>query len=126
MRGAAMVLVLFAAAPGASRADDGSAPSPLSASLRPAAHLGPEDVVRIQLEALRQNDENDLGIAVAFRFASPLNKRSTGPLPRFVQMIKQGPYRPMLDYRRVLYSPVEIEGDRAAQKVTLISDERVV
>jgi hypothetical protein len=87
-------------------ADDGTATSPLSASLRPSAHLAPEDVVRIQLEALRKNDGEDRGIAVAFRFASPANKRSTGPLPRFISMIRNGPYSLMLAYRKILYAPV--------------------
>ena len=105
--------------------DDGTAISPLSASLRPSVHLAPEDVVRIQLEALRKNDGEDRGIAVAFRFASPANKRSTGPLPRFISMIRNGPYSLMLAYRKILYAPVRVEGDTAMQRVTLIGKERV-
>lgn len=106
-------------------ADDGTATSPLSASLRPSAHLGPEDVVRIQLEALRKNDGENRGIVVAFRFASPANKRSTGPLPRFISMIRNGPYNLMLEYRKILYAPVRIEGETATQRVTLIGEEGV-
>lgn len=118
-----VVSLLLAVHPGA--ADDGTNTSPLSASLRPSASLNPEDVVRIQLEALRENDDEDRGIAVAFRFASPANKRSTGPLPRFISMIKNGPYSPMLRYRKIVYAPVRIEGDRAAQHVTLIGEQGV-
>lgn len=106
-------------------ADDGTATSPLSASHKPSANLGPEDVVRIQLEALRKNDGEDRGIAVAFRFASPANKRSTGPLPRFISMIRNGPYRLMLEYRHVLYAPVRIVDGTAAQRVTLIGKDNV-
>lgn len=120
-----MVAALLLTAAVQIAADDGSAPSALSASIRPAVHLMPEDVVRIQLEALRKNDEDNRGIAVAFRFASPANKRSTGPLPRFISMIKNGPYKLMLDYRHVLYSRVEIDGDAAAQRVTLVGSEGV-
>jgi hypothetical protein len=45
----------------------------------PNAQLTPDQVFKIQLEALRTNDENDRGIEITFRFASPANKRSTGP-----------------------------------------------
>lgn len=107
-------------------ADDGTTRSALSASLRPSASLDPQDVVRIQLEALRQNDDEDRGIVVAYRFASPANRRSTGPLPKFISMIKDGPYRLMLDYRTVLYAPVHLEGDKAAQRVTLIGESGVI
>ena len=61
---------------------------PLSEALAPRPELSPEEVIRIQLEALRHNDEQDRGIEVAFRFASPANRASTGPLPRFIRMIE--------------------------------------
>ncbi|MGI9335862.1 MAG: DUF4864 domain-containing protein [Gammaproteobacteria bacterium] len=86
----------------------------------PAPSLGPQDVVRIQLEALRKNDEHDSGIGVAFRFASPANKRSTGPLPRFARMIRNGPYAVMLEFRSAAYEKVQVVDDRARQRVTLV------
>ena len=46
----------------------------------PEPELTPNDVVRIQLLAMQQNDDNDFGIEVTFRFASPANKKQTGPL----------------------------------------------
>ena len=49
---------------------------------RPSAEHAPQEVVRIQMEALRYNDEKNRGIEIAFRFASPSNKADTGPLPR--------------------------------------------
>ena len=71
----------------------------------PEPALSPGDVIRIQLEALRHNDEQDRGIAVAFRFASPANRANTGPLSRFTAMIKEGPYALMLDFRDATYDP---------------------
>lgn len=97
-------------------ADGGPVPSPA---------LAPDEVVRIQIEALRANDADDRGIAIAFRFASPANKRSTGPLPRFIHMIKAGPYRLMLEYDHASYGEVQVRGDRAAQRVTLTGRGRV-
>ncbi len=92
---------------------------PLSRDLTPAPMLSPEDVVRIQLEALRHNDERNRGIEVAFRFASPANRVQTGPLPRFIGMIRNGPYALMLDFRAVSYGPVESNGTQARQRVIL-------
>ena len=98
----------------------------LSPSLAPSPELTPEQVVRIQLNALRHNDSRDRGIEVAFRFASPNNKLQTGPLPRFIRMIQQGPYSLMLAYDNVVYDPVEIVENYARQRVTLIGSGLVV
>jgi hypothetical protein len=78
-------------------------------------------VVRIQLEALRASADNDDGFAVAFRFASPENKKMTGPLTRFATMIKTGPYAPMLRFRDAVYAEPQVQGRFAMQDVTLIS-----
>ena len=103
----------LAADPGA-RTED-----PLSEALVPEPRLSPGEVIRIQLEALRHNDEQDRGIEVAFRFASPANRAHTGPLPRFVRMIRQGPYALMLDFRKARYGTVEVREGQARQRVTL-------
>ena len=117
------VLFSFALASGTCPAlTQGSEPgraNPLSEALVPDSTLSPSEVVRIQLEALRHNDEQDRGIAVAFRFASPANRANTGPLSRFIAMIKQGPYALMLDHREAAYGPVETKSGRSRQRVTL-------
>ena len=70
-------------------------------SLQPDPKYTPADVVRIQLQALRANDtpSKNAGIEVAFRFASPANKSTTGPLARFIDLVSSPPYRPMLNHR---------------------------
>ena len=104
----------------------GSTADPLRDALVPRPGLLPGEVVRIQLEALRHNDEQDRGIEVAFRFASPANRETTGPLPRFIRMIKQGPYALMLDFRKASYGRVEVREEVARQRVTLTgADSRV-
>ena len=85
----------------------------------PDPTLTPDEVVRIQLEALRDNNETDHGIAVCFRFASPSNQSNTGPVDRFGEMLKVGPYRLMLEYHDAEYAEVEIRENRARQLVTL-------
>ena len=59
---------------------------------QPDPSLSPQDVVSIQLEALRNNDTpyDNRGIEVTFNFASPANKRITGPIERFAAMVRGG------------------------------------
>lgn len=116
----ALALALGAASGFARESATGGA-NPLSEALVPDPALSPAEVIRIQLEALRHNDDQDRGIAIAFRFASPANRANTGPLPRFIAMIRQGPYALMLDFREAAYGPVETVSDRARQRVTLTS-----
>ena len=80
------------------------------------------EVIRLQVEALQDNDtpHADAGIETAFEFASPGNRSATGPLPRFTRMVHGPAYRDMLGFERAEYGPVRIEGDRAAQEVTLV------
>ena len=49
----------------------------------PNDKLLPYDVVKIQLEALKNNNKNDDGIKVTWLFAHPDNKKITGPYERF-------------------------------------------
>jgi hypothetical protein len=63
------------------------------AELAPDPALDPADAVRVQVQALAENGADDAGIALTFRFASPDNRRQTGPLGRFVAMVKGPVYR---------------------------------
>ena len=86
----------------------------------PHAGLAPGDVVVAQLDALREGAGGNEGIAVAFRFASPGNRRSTGPVERFARMIREGPYEVLLGYDGAHPGPVEVDGDSATQRVTIV------
>jgi len=112
---AGIALIVIATGIRAAASDDPGAES------FPNPELSPDQVVRIQLEALRANDAADHGIEICFRFASPSNKSNTGPLARFVRMIKQGPYQLMLEYQTADFEPVEIIENVARQRVTLSS-----
>ena len=107
-------------------AADNSAPHYLSEALQPHPSFTPGDVVRMQLEALRRNDGDNRGIAVAFRFASPQNRAQTGPFERFVTMIKNGPYGLMLKFRQALYDKSEVVGTQARVRVLLIGEDAPV
>ena len=87
----------------------------------PDPSYGPEQVVEIQLTALADNDDpiENAGIKTAYNFASPANRRSTGPLPRFVAMVEGRTYAPMIDHTAATAGPLERTGARATQSVTL-------
>lgn len=89
--------------------------------LQPTPELSPAEVVRIQIEALGEADVPyaNAGIEVAFRFASPANKSTTGPLKRFIQLVRNPVYRPMLNHRHAEYGEIHLEGNRAVQLVIL-------
>jgi Domain of unknown function (DUF4864) len=77
-----------------------AAPAWAADLLAPDPALSPAEVVVIQLDALQANEtETDAGIALTWEFAHPDNKRMTGPLPRFAQMIKGPQYRMLLNHR---------------------------
>jgi hypothetical protein len=88
----------------------------------PIPELSPDQVVKIQLKALRENDRlgEDSGIEGAYNFASPANREFTGPLERFARMVRNPLYSPMLNHKSARFEPVRIFGDQAEQRVTLI------
>ena len=67
-------------------------------SITPNEKLSPYDVVKIQLEALKNNNKNDDGIKITWLFAHPDNKKVTGPYERFRIMIYGQQYRQLLNH----------------------------
>jgi hypothetical protein len=84
----------------------------------------PEEVVSVQLEALRNNNDPyaDAGIMTAYNYASPANRRSTGPLDSFIQMVKSPRYSVMIDFEEATRGPIEVSEREADQKVTITGD----
>ncbi len=102
-----------------------SAPAPATQSSGPAPTLTPDAVVRLVMEALARNDHPaaDAGIATAFSFASPGNKQLTGPLSRFIPMVKTPLYQPLLNHATIDYGPIRVDGVYAEQLVTVTSEQ---
>ncbi len=113
----AALLVVLAAAVGATHLPQ----------TEPDPSLSPQDVVSIQIEALRNNDTpyENRGIEVTFNFASPANKRMTGPLERFQVMVRNPIFGPMIDHRNAKYENLVVEDDSARIDVILTSKEGV-
>ena len=68
--------------------------------LIPDNSILPSKVIKIQLDALMNNDKEfeDSGIEQTWNFAHPNNKRNTGPLPNFKMMIKGNSYQMLLNH----------------------------
>ena len=113
----AALLVIFAAPLGASHLPQ----------TEPDPSLAPQDVVSIQIEALGNNDApyKDRGLEVTFNFASPSNKRMTGPLARFKVMVRGPTYGPMIDHRGARFENLVVEDDSARVDVVLKSKDGV-
>lgn len=90
---------------------------------RPDPVLSPAKVVSIQLEALKNNDvpRLDAGIKQTYALAHPANKRLTGPLPKFTQMLEGPLYSMMLNHRDHKIEQVSQTGDKAVFGVTIVS-----
>jgi len=89
---------------------------------RPDPALSAQEVVAIQLQALKNNDEprKDAGIKQTYALAHPQNKRMTGPLPKFTQMIKGPMYKVMLNHQAHSIDEVAQSDSRAVFGVTVV------
>ena len=59
------------------------------------------------------------GIELTYRFASTDNKRYTGPLSRFTEMVRSAPYNRLLNHLNARYDPMAVSGNEAYQVVTI-------
>ncbi len=74
----------------------------LAELLKPMPEINPEEVVKIQLSSLMNNNEPYLnaGIEQTWEFAHPSNRAFTGPIQRFTQMMYAPSYAVMLDHKK--------------------------
>ena len=122
LRCVVLLPALALALPLAAAIDDRPGPAELPS---PSPALTAEDVVRIVVEALADNDRPypDAGIAITWRFASPGNRAQTGPLARFARMVKGEPYGLMVGHVDREFSEIVYEGDTAYQMVHLLGTD---
>ena len=66
------------------------------AEVTPDDKFNPLEVVDIQLTSLQSNSSDDKGIYQCWLFAHPENRKYTGPIGRFVTMIRSTPYNVLL------------------------------
>ena len=94
---------------------------------KPTPEIKPEDVVKIQLSSLMNNNQPyvNAGIEQTWEFAHPNNQKNTGPLDRFKTMIKGKSYVMLLNH--LDHKVVEIKSDdlTALFEVTVLDKDKV-
>ena len=86
--------------------------SVLAELLKPTPAINPEEVVKIQLSSLMNNNEPYLnaGIEQTWEFAHPSNRAFTGPIQRFTQMMYAPSYAVMLNHKK--HDIIEVKLDK--------------
>jgi hypothetical protein len=87
--------------------------------LRPDKRLSPQEVVRLQLHALQQNDENDSGVITVFNFASPINRLHLGPINHFRLLVRSPVLQPMLNFESYKAGKLVVLDNTAYQLIVL-------
>lgn len=92
---------------------------------RPNAELQPGEIVEIVINALGKNDQPfpNAGIQTTFNFASPANRAFTGPLDRFVTLVKGPIYGQMVNHLDSTLSQVVVEDGKAICLVQIVDTE---
>lgn len=82
--------------------------SALADLINPNPKINPETVIRIQLEALMENNTpyENAGIVQTWEFAHPQNRLFTGPLSNFILMMNSDSYSLMLNHSEHKIIPV--------------------
>tara|TARA_B100001093_G_scaffold127993_1_gene120476 strand:- start:42 stop:515 length:474 start_codon:yes stop_codon:yes gene_type:complete len=95
--------------------------------LIPNESILPNEVIKIQLVALMNNDAEfkDSGIEQTWNFAHPNNKKNTGPLPNFKMMIKGNSYQMLLNHLSHTITNVG-NSDKWAQFEVIILDKEKI
>ena len=94
--------------------------------IKPNLNLKPFDVLMIQLNSLKNNDNpyKDAGIEQTWEFAHPNNKTSTGPLKRFKQMIYSDSYKILISHENNKIIILKEEPNKLVYKVYVLSKDK--
>ena len=94
--------------------------------IKPNITLGPFDILMIQLNSLQNNNVpfKDAGIEQTWEFAHPNNKKITGPLEKFKQMIYSRSYKILLEHENNEITILKETNNRSVYKVYILSKEK--
>ena len=86
----------------------------------PDPGMAPREVVAAVVDALRHNNfpHPNAGVLTVYHFASPANRRVTGPYGHFLRLVKSPPYAPLFKAAAVEFGEIGVDGSRASQNVT--------
>ena len=98
----------------------------LAEVIKPSTNIDPKQVVKIQLLALKKNDipYKDIGIIQTWEFAHPNNRKFTGPIERFKNMIKKDSYSMLLNHSNHEIVEVYISTEVATFEVTVLDSKK--
>ncbi len=82
------------------------------------------DVVKIQLEALKSNDKNDLGIKQTWLFAHPDNKKVTGPYERFRIMLYGQQYKHLINHSSHKINLITNSPNTFVYRIEILTDKK--
>ena len=91
---------------------------------KPNKKLKPYDVVKIQLEALKNNNKDDNGIKQTWLFAHPDNKKITGPYERFRIMIYGQQYKFLLNHSSHKINLITNSPNKFIYRIEILSDKK--
>jgi hypothetical protein len=94
--------------------------------IKPAKNLTAYDVIKIQLNALKENNKpnKNSGIKQTWMFAHPENKKITGPYERFQNMLLGDQYNVLLNHESHKIKLTMNSKDKYIYNVELISIDK--
>ena len=94
--------------------------------IKPAKNLTAFDVIKIQLNALKKNNEpnKNSGIKQTWVFAHPENKKITGPYERFQKMLLGDQYNVLLNHESHKIKLIMNSKEKYIYNVELISIDK--
>ena len=95
--------------------------------LIPNSSISPAEVIKIQLDALKNNDSEfkDSGIEQTWNFAHPSNKKVTGPLDKFKRMIKGDSYQMMINHLSHTITQLGIRDNWVQFEVVILDKNKI-
>ena len=93
---------------------------------KPNISLKPFDVLMIQLNSLQNNNVpyKDAGIEQTWEFAHPDNKKMTGPLEKFKQMIYSKSYEILMSHENNEITILNETSNKSVYKVYILSKNK--
>ena len=93
---------------------------------KPNISLKPFDVLMIQLNSLQNNNVpyKDAGIEQTWEFAHPDNKKMTGPLEKFKQMIYSKSYEILISHENNEITILYETNNKSVYKVYILSKDK--
>ena len=94
--------------------------------IKPNITLKPFDVLMLQLNSLQSNDVpyKDAGIEQTWEFAHPNNKKMTGPLKKFKQMIYSKSYEILINHEKSEIIILNETNNKSVYKVYILSKNK--